>query len=130
MIWLQLITALFAVALAWLNKHPVNLMRAHWAEGVHKAKEREFHAANAVVKVLYVAAAVWLIAPPNWYTTGLTALLLLLIQWLVFDITLNLFTGKKWHYLGKTAMLDRMVGNGQVKAILVTVIIITLNLLL
>lgn len=131
MIWLQVITAFFAIACAWLNKWPVLIMRGYWQEGSHQKKEREFHAANAVVKVLWALfpfPAIWI------YQSHLRAasilLLLLLIQWLVFDIALNLFTGKPWYYLGQTAKLDRLVRNGKIKAIILLLIIILLNYLI
>jgi len=35
------------------------------------------------------------------------------IYWIVFDISVNLFRGLKWHYVGKTAWLDRNIGGWQ-----------------
>ena len=29
------------------------------------------------------------------------------IYWIVFDLSLNLFRGLKWHYVGKTSWLDK-----------------------
>ena len=135
MILLQIITVFFAIACAWLNKWPVKLMRAYWAEGSHKKQEKEFHTANAVVKVLwgwpvliplFFGGLVW----SNLTDAILRWLVLLLIQWLVFDIALNLFTGKSAFYLGQTAWLDKTVKNGKAKALVVLVIIIALNFLL
>lgn len=128
MILLQLLTVAFAIALAWLNKWPVRLMR--WYGMPLKKSEMEFHAANAAVKVLWAVA---IIISSNsvklkWSnSTTLEILLLLIIQWLVFDPALNLFTGKRWDYLGQTAWLDKLVKNGKVKAVALVVVIIALN---
>ena len=126
MILLQILTVFFAIACAWLNKWPVVTFRYY---GLSKDGEKDFHAANAVVKVLWavvLVAFLW----QTWGTKILLAIILLLIQWLVFDIALNLFTGKSWHYLGQTARLDKLVKNGKVKAAVVLALVIALNFLL
>jgi hypothetical protein len=59
----------------------------------------------------------------------------LCIYWLVFDIALNLMTGKKWHYIGTTAKIDKFLTNlyeddaGKIKAAIVVVMIAGLNIL-
>jgi hypothetical protein len=130
MIALQIITVFFAIACAWLNKWPVKLMRAYWAEGSHKKQEKEFHAANAVVKVLWAALGAIMFHVEGVVPTSAAILIVLLIQWLVFDIALNLFTGKHAFYLGQTAWLDKTVKNGKVKALVVLAIIIALNFII
>lgn len=129
MIWLEIITAFFALALAWLNSVPVRKMiyagAKHW-------ESSEFHQANALVKTLWAFLAVftrWVYSgrPVRWQD-AVVFVLLWLIQWLVFDPVLNLWIDKKWYYLGTTARLDRMVKNGKIKAVVVLLIIVVLNL--
>lgn len=126
---LQVVTALFAIALAWANEWPVKLMRDYWADGSHTKQERSFHAANAAVKALWGLTLAYAC-----YGLSVTALwfaaILGLILWFVFDIALNLFTGQKWDYLGQTAWLDKVVKNGRVKAVVVIVLIAALNYVL
>ena len=126
MILLQILTVFFAIACAWLNKWPVVTFRYH---GLSKDGEKDFHAANGFVKVLWAFVIEVLLTGPYWHKVQFF-FLLLLIQWLVFDIALNLFTGKSWHYLGQTAWLDKLVKNGKVKAAVVLALIIALNFLL
>jgi hypothetical protein len=104
----ELFTVAFALACAWLNTWPVYKFME---SGASKKMERDFHAANAAIKVLCSATIatsgdlyVWHIAPQ--------VLLTLLIQWLVFDLALNFFTGKKVFYIGQTAKLDRLLVYG------------------
>lgn len=131
MVWLQIITALFAASCALLNKWPVLLMRAYWTEGAHRAKERQFHAANAAVKVLWsLSPCIAVFIYQGWLRSASLFALLLLIQWLVFDIVLNVATGKPPFYLGKTAWLDRLVKHGLIKALALLVLIGLLNFLL
>lgn len=127
MIVLQIIAALFALALAWLNKWPVLKFRE---SGCTIRGEKQFHAANALVKILWAVG--------NMSNSNVTSVLprlylfavLLLVQWLVFDPALNVFTGKPWHYLGQTARLDKLVRNGKAKAAVVLVLLIALNFVL
>jgi hypothetical protein len=66
---------------------------------------------------------------------GVLFIIVSLIQWLVFDIALNLMTGKKWHYIGTTAKIDKFLTNlyeddaGKIKAAIVVVMIAGLNIL-
>lgn len=130
MLILQLLTAIFAVACAWLNKWPVIIFRSKISPG--HPLEKEFHAANAAVKALWAAM---LTTPdeyfhqPLWHRVAFFSVLLL-VEWLVFDIALNLFTGKPPFYLGSTAFLDKLVKNGTIKAVVVLILIIVLNFLL
>lgn len=121
----QLLTIAFAIACAYLNKWPVIMFRK---TGAVKQMERQFHAGNAAVKILFAFTA--------YYHSDMVVFffILLLIQWVVFDIFLNLFTGKPWDYVGKTAWMDRMLqklGNaGEAKAIIVVGIVVVLNIII
>lgn len=128
MFLLQTTTVFFAIACAWLNKWPVYKFRE---SGASKKMERDFHAANALVKILFTG-----LACQHGHDVLVIVLVTLLIQWLVFDIALNLFTGRKWFYLGQTAKLDKWLTEGfddeagKVKAVLVFLIIVIINLFL
>ena len=126
MILLQIITAFFAIALAWLNSVPVNGMIKH---GARRWESSEFHQANAIVKLFWALTLAYLVGG-TLLEKSLFALLLLFIQWLVFDPVLNVFINKPWYYLGKTAVLDKLVKNGKVKAAVVLALIIALNFLI
>lgn len=129
MILLQAYTILLAIALAWLNKIPVLKMINF---GASIREEKEFHRANAVVKIFYVFFIV--INNGGLLHTITAAILLLLWMWLVFDIALNLFLGHKWYYNGSTAWIDkRLIGllgkkyAGRLKAYAVGSVILVIN---
>ena len=37
--------------------------------------------------------------------------LALMLRWIVFDISYNLFIGQRWYYVGQTALMDRVIPN-------------------
>lgn len=125
MILLQLLTVAFAVACAWLNSVPVNGMIRY---GAKKWESSEFHQANAVVKSFW-ALTLTLLVTGDLLHKALFAIILWLVQWLVFDPVLNIFIHHKWDYLGETSWLDRTVKNGRIKAAEVLAVIIALNFL-
>jgi hypothetical protein len=127
-ILLQIITAIFAIALALLNKWPVIIFREFVKD--NRQLEIDFHAANAAVKIMWAVMLTFRTQPTIVFTFLINVFIYLLIQWLVFDIALNIFTGKKWDYLGQTAWLDKTIKNGKVKAGVVVVAIILLNFLI
>jgi hypothetical protein len=106
---IQIFTVLVAIALAWANKRPVLKMIDF---GASLNEEKEFHAANAAVKILFAISLT--------FNSGLSCVLscvfflnLLLIQWLVFDIALNAFLKKdNWLYIGETATIDKALRFG------------------
>lgn len=131
MIWLQVITALFAVALAWLNKWPVKVFRDFLPKG-HES-EKPFHRANATVKVMWAVMLTWQSLGKHLAISWIHLVVFIIhlfIQWLVFDIALAVSTKgwNEWHYLGNTATLDKLVINGKIKAAVVAALILILNL--
>jgi hypothetical protein len=98
MIALQLTTILFSLLTAWVNKIPVIKMRDF---GASIREEKAFHRANLFLKGFWVLVSLYLV--PH----VLTVPLVCLIQWVVFDIALNLMTGKEWDYVGETAKSDK-----------------------
>lgn len=131
MLFLQLITVLFAITLAWLQKVPVRKMKDH---GASIPEEKQFHKASGYIKVLWVFPYAFIYA----YSTLLGGLLLFiglgLIVWLVFDIAINLFTGEKAFYVGDTATTDKQMRKlgkyaGQIKAGVCLLVIAGLNIL-
>jgi hypothetical protein len=129
---LQAITVLYSIYLAYLNEVPVQKMIY---AGASRSEEKKFHAANAVVKVIYSAAV-------SVSLYGFTAKAIIcfftigFIQWFVFDIALNLFLKKTWDYLGDTAKIDKVLTHwfphgsaGLKKAIFCFLVIIGLNVL-
>jgi hypothetical protein len=100
MLLIQLFTVVVAIALAWANKIPCRKMIDY---GASLNEEKEFHRANAVVKILFAAVCAYSVH------SLLMFLLLLLILWLIFDIALNLFLKKDWHYTGDTAKSDKLL---------------------
>jgi hypothetical protein len=126
------LTALFAVYCAYLNEVPVLKMIQH---GASLSEEKKFHFANGAVKIIYSLSVTMAMGLPLFerlicfFTLGL-------IQWLVFDIALNLFLKKTWDYIGDTAWIDKHLTRlmphgdaGEVKAILCLLFIIALNFL-
>jgi hypothetical protein len=135
MIYLQIATALFAFACAWLNKVPVEKMINHGAS-IHE--EREFHSANAVIKMMFGVLAVAALRADSIVHVAVALVLFGLIQWLVFDIALNGFVKGwgHWDYIGTTAKIDRALHKlfphgdaGEVKAIACVLLIITINII-
>lgn len=123
-ILLQLITIGFNIFLAENQSSAVTRMRDYGAE---RKEEKRFHLSSFMIRFMFcgVAASYAFLLGVN----GWAVLLLLgLLSWLVFDLALNVFTGKKWHYLGDTAFLDRLVRNGKLKAAIVALFILILNL--
>lgn len=126
-ILLQVASAFFAVACAWLNRVPLRKMIDF---GASLSEEKEFHRANAIVKIVFsVTVAACTSKFISFFLT------VSLIQWLVFDIALNLFTAKKWNYIGETSSIDKAlskVGGKQseaIKSVLVVFVIIGINIL-
>jgi hypothetical protein len=129
---IQTITILFAIYSAYLNEVPVVKMIQH---GASLSEEKRFHRANAAVKIVYSLAVTLSLNLPFW-DRMIVFHLLLLIQWLVFDIALNLLLKKTWDYIGDTAQIDKFLNKlfpsgdaGEVKAIVVATVIIALNIL-
>lgn len=104
MILLQIFTVIFSIALAGANKVPCQKMIGF---GASLKEGKEFHRANAVVKIIWalinvVDAHTWIMFP-----------LSLLIQWTVFDIALNAFLKKdNWLYVGETSTIDKALRLG------------------
>jgi hypothetical protein len=102
---LQAITILYSIYIAYLNEVPVQKMIY---AGASISEEKRFHSANAIVKIIYSAAIALSLS-------GFTVQAIIFffafgfIQWLVFDIALNLFLHKTWDYLGDTAWIDKIL---------------------
>jgi hypothetical protein len=133
MLQLELFTAVFAVCFAWYSKIPVLKMINN---GASLAEEKEFHTASAACRVIFICA-ISAATAATWFTLIYNIVLLGLVQWLLFDIALNIALNdpaKKWHYIGNTARLDRLLREvydedaGKWKAALVLAVIIMLNL--
>lgn len=108
MILLQIFTVVFAIALAWSNKIAVLKMIDY---GASIKEEKEFHRANAVVKILWALA--WSLGHGISVQVGVYVLLLLLIQWTIFDVALNVFLKKdNILYVGETATIDKALRFG------------------
>lgn len=127
-ILIQAITVIYALFLSMLNEVPVIKMRDF---GASLNEEKIFHRSNAMVKIIYS-----IVVPVSFYGFSVKPILLffalLFIQWLVFDIALNLLIGKPWDYIGETAKDDKMLRKlfgkpGIVKAIFCVVVISVLN---
>lgn len=131
MITIQIATILFSIACAWLNKIPVRKMIDY---GASLSEERQFHRANAAIKVLFSAICCYhFVDVTNMVLCFLTVSL---IQWAVFDPALNLFVGKKWHYIGTTASIDKRLNRlfphdaGEAKAFICLGLILLLNIVI
>lgn len=129
---LQAITILFSIYLAYLNEVPVQKMIY---AGASRSEEKRFHAANAIVKIIYAASVA--IAFSGFTVSTLIAFFTVgFIQWFVFDIALNKFLQKTWDYLGDTAWIDKRLTKlfpngtaGKIKAIICVIVIVFLNIL-
>lgn len=133
MILLQLYTVIFAAALAWLNKIPCRKMADF---GASIREEKEFHRANAVVKILF-GGFVTIQHSKGVVDALLLLFVLLLIMWVVFDAVLGYLLHGKWYYIGNTAKTDKLLikwlgkkNAGKMKALIVCCIILALNIYL
>jgi hypothetical protein len=132
---IEITTALFAFSCAWLNAVPVRKMIDY---GASRMEEKQFHMANTVVKIFFVAAV---LLRSHTHAEGLIAsivlaVILFSIQWFVFDCCLGMMIHRDWFYIGTTAKIDKWLSKlfphgdgGEVKAIACAVIIIALNIL-
>ena len=70
-------------------------------------KEEIEHQLSALVRVLcsVLLSIIWLV---DLIDIGLYFQMLLVIYWIVFDISNNLFYKRNWLYIGNTAMLDKL----------------------
>lgn len=106
MILIQIYTAIFAAVLAWLNRIPCIKMINF---GASIREEKEWHRINAIIKILW--AFIWpLILFIDGYSFLFCAtlmLLLLLIQWVVFDVVLSKLIHNEWFYIGLTSKIDK-----------------------
>jgi hypothetical protein len=102
---LQLFTLLFAVCFAWYSKIPILKMIDY---GASLSQEKEFHAASASVRILFVVAVSASVSA-SFFTFLFNIALLGLVQWTVFDPALNIALGKKWYYIGTTSKIDRLL---------------------
>jgi hypothetical protein len=126
---LQLFTLLFTIAFAWYSKIPILKMINH---GASLNEEREFHRFSAWVRLLFLMGA-------SFHLTGWEFLLgfaaACLLQWVAFDIAINIAIGRKWYSLGNTAWIDRTLKEaygedaGKWKAALCVAVVVLLNLL-
>lgn len=133
MIWLQVISALFAV-MAALHDAPA-VSNAHFYGWANPKYNGQFHAANAALKVVFslMAAVPFL---PDWKEAGIAFGLSGLWVYLLFDPVLNRARSPKfdWWYLGKNDGDSRrwkaVFGSkaGKVKAAILFTIIIAVNL--
>lgn len=129
MLLLQCYTILFAAALAWLNKIPCRKMIDF---GASIREEKEFHKANAVVKVLFVAGML-LDHFVDITNMIVLAVLLLLEMWVVFDCVLGKLLHNDWFYIGQTAKIDKWLNKhlgeyaGIVKPVVVGVVVLIVN---
>lgn len=127
MMLLQLYTVFFATAVAWLNAIPVDKMINY---GASIREEKEFHSANAVVKILYIAIMV--MVSKNF----IAAPLLWLVYWVVFDVAIGILVFRNPFYIGQTAWTDRwlrrLLGNyaGLVKVLVCCSLILVINFFL
>lgn len=124
MLFLQIFTILFSIALAWVNKIPCRKMIDF---GASLSEEREFHRANAVIKIVFAAIVSKGVVLPF--------IAIMLIQWIVFDVALNVFLKKdNILYVGETAKTDKLLRKylggdvaGLWKVIIVTSLILIVN---
>jgi hypothetical protein len=130
--YLQLMTFLFAVCLAWFQKFSVNKMIDH---GASIKEEKQFHFASGLIKFIWIFRYAFIAGTSFWLSGLLVFVLLGANLWLVFDIALNKFTGKVTFYVGNTAKLDKWqrkhLGRyaGQIKAGVCLAVIVLLNVL-
>jgi hypothetical protein len=131
-IQLQILSALFAFLLAFLNEVPVRKMVDF---GASRKEEKRFHRANFLVKLAFAAIVSYL-----WGGFDYTAIIALftfgIIQWMVFDCALGHFIHQDWFYIGSTAWIDKKLNGmfmhgeaGEVKAGLCFVAIVIINVL-
>jgi hypothetical protein len=128
-ILLQIFAFGSSLSMAYLNMIPVKKMRDY---GASIQEEKEYHAANASVLGWLNIALTFSFSGLDWV---FAVVLAAFIQWLTFDITLNLLTDKSAFYVGNTAKLDKLqrryLGKyaGQIKAGVCVLLIVTLNVL-
>ena len=125
MIWLQLLTALLNVLNARLQKP---FLRKRIDNGSTKWQTFVFHVISWISRAAVVAGLSFLhpSAVPYW----LCFVALGLVSYLVFDIAIGYFVWKDPWFLGTTANADVFVKNGRVKAIVLGIIIIVVNIYL
>lgn len=99
--------------------------------GASIKEEKEFHKANAVVKILFCAICAIIVQ------RFIALPILLLIQWIVFDIALNIFLKKdNFLYVGETAKTDKLLRKylgdyaGLIKTLVVASVILVINFFL
>jgi hypothetical protein len=114
----QLLTILIAVAFAWQQSSAVKMFRDYVS--VNNPYIGKYHKAGAIVAVLFC------------FDLSLLFLAHLLCYWIAFDIALNLFTGKKWSYIGETSVVDKWMKRYEVemweKVVICAGLILILNL--
>jgi hypothetical protein len=135
MILLQIYTALFAIALAYLNRVPCKKMMNY---GASIREEKEWHRANAIIKLLWVL--IWplilLITGNGLVQCSLVFLSLHLVLWLVFDCALGWLLLDDPFYVGNTAKTDRLLRKvfkeeaGLWKLLIVSSVILVINFFL
>lgn len=118
-----------SLSMSFLNMIPVRKMRDF---GASSQEEKEYHAANLSVLAWLNMAMTFGYRGWEWiFAVVVTAL----IQWLIFDISLNLLTDKPGYYVGETAKTDKMLMKylgpqaGKIKAGVCLALIILLNVL-
>jgi RsiW-degrading membrane proteinase PrsW (M82 family) len=105
----QLLIAIIAGCIGYLNGVPVNLMIN---KGVKLWESKEFHNANFVLKFIICAVVAYYSQGGfNWLWL-IDTFLFGVIMWLVFDIVLNLFIHKEWDYVGQTSAIDKLLYYG------------------
>lgn len=110
--------------------------------GASRKEEKEFHKASAVVKIVWAVSWSVYLFPLNesygsFHNSNVALVLLLLIQWTVFDIALNVFLKKEnILYVGETAKTDKLLRKylgeyaGLVKLLVVSSVILVINFFL
>lgn len=127
-ILLQIFAFGSSLSMAYFNMIPVRKMREH---GASIQEEKEYHAGNFSVLGWLNIALTFSFKGLEWV---LAVLLAAFIQWMTFDIVLNILTDKPAFYVGNTAKLDKWqrehLGRyaGQIKAGVCVVMIIVLNI--
>lgn len=125
----QAVVAVFAVVTAFHDAPAVQVFRYH---GVSNKEMAQFHRYNVWLKFLFCVVAA-LAAGPKLVTMIFTGLVCATWVYLLFDIAINVRTGKKWSYIsidnanGRTWYRWFWKSAGQVKAALLLLAIAALN---
>ena len=122
----QLLIAVFTIAYAWHSQIAINKMRNH---GASRWESKDFHTGSVIMR----AAPIVIILLIDFNVWSL--LTLPLLQWMLFDLSINKFMEWPLFYLGTTAKIDRKLFKwwgkdaGRYKLYICASLIFILNLL-